>query len=247
MEFRSDLNPDERELMSAFELDDLATKQKLLETLANKYFDGESAERIKSAMSYVQQLHASQVRSDGRTFAEHLFSVVYRLLTQFDNRDADIIIAGLLHDSIEDQSTKVSGRPIENSESRRLAASILNKEYGKRVAGLVQLVSNSEQYHAASNLEDKFNFYTDHLREIVNEPDALLIKLSDFLSNCQYLLLDQGAKGNLYIANKYINAFPIFLENITNLPVNEKTIKSTEAELRAFYKIARRRVLETVK
>jgi len=60
------------------------------------------SERLERAVRKAAHLHRNQVRlaEDGLPYASHLFSVFVLLLSY--TRDEDVLIAGLLHDSVED-------------------------------------------------------------------------------------------------------------------------------------------------
>ncbi len=79
---------------------------------------------INTAVHLVCKYQGRQLRDSGEPYLEHIFDVTYQLL-QMDC-DCDTVIAGCLHDIIEDSSL-----PIE----------IISKTFNPRVAFIVEAVS----------------------------------------------------------------------------------------------------------
>ncbi len=85
--------------------------------------------RIDAARELATRLHEGQFRKDGITpYVQHLFAVA-EILSEYTN-DEDIIIAGLMHDSIED----VEGYTYDQ----------LVKDCGVRVAEMVEGVTQEK-------------------------------------------------------------------------------------------------------
>lgn len=88
--------------------------------------------RIEKAIRKAARLHDGQIRKGERreiTFVSHLLSVAELLASQ--TNDEDVLIAGLLHDSLE------HGKP---SYTRRT----LRRDFGSRVARIVEGVAERE-------------------------------------------------------------------------------------------------------
>jgi (p)ppGpp synthase/HD superfamily hydrolase len=100
-------------------------------------------------------------------------AAVAHILSQAGYSD-EVIIAGLLHDVIED--TKYKSEDIE-------------QRFGKRVADLVKGVTEDKRL----SWEDRGNAYIQHLHKVDN--DVLAISAADLLANRQSLLLE-FKKGN---------------------------------------------------
>jgi len=86
--------------------------------------------RISDAINYASKLHSKQFRKGDSTlpYVSHLFAVAW-ILSEYTD-DENIIIAGLLHDSLED----IEGYTYEDLES----------DFGKRVADIVLNVSEDK-------------------------------------------------------------------------------------------------------
>jgi len=117
-----------------------------------KMFD----EKIYEAQNFAKLKHAGQLDDEGGDYFEaHLLPV--QKAVQIFTDDVDVIVASVLHDTIEDTPTTY-----EEIES----------EFGKRVADLVWEVTHEIR-------EDTGGHYFPRLKS----PDAILIKLCDRASN----------------------------------------------------------------
>ena len=71
-----------------------------LDHLSNLYLNPLSSQKIKKAVSFADQAHQGQFRKSGEPFIIHPINVGMILASL--KMDADTIIAGLLHDVVED-------------------------------------------------------------------------------------------------------------------------------------------------
>jgi (p)ppGpp synthase/HD superfamily hydrolase len=91
----------------------------------------------------------------------HFLEVEQILREEFHVEDEEVLLAGLLHDTLEDTDT---------------TAEELEKTFSKRVADLVEEVSHPKNYNAQEKVE-----YYERLKHV--SPGAKMIKLADFTSH----------------------------------------------------------------
>ena len=134
--------------------------------------------RINEAVLLASQLHRNQIRKDeGMTpYVSHLFSVML-ILSQVTD-DEDILIAGLMHDSLED----VPGYFYED----------LVRDFGERVATIVQHVTepldaNKEDKEQLPWLERKEK-YLELLRS--GDYESALVSAADKIHNTKSFMRD---------------------------------------------------------
>lgn len=72
-----------------------------------KKFDATGASLIKKAYHFAENKHKGQVRADGTPFIIHPMRLANILMGEWSEREADVIVAGLLHDVIEDTQTTI--------------------------------------------------------------------------------------------------------------------------------------------
>ena len=70
--------------------------------LVSTYNSGEE-EKIKQAYEFAKTLHEGQFRQSGEPYIIHPLNVAYILASM--HADRDTVIAGILHDTIEDTNT----------------------------------------------------------------------------------------------------------------------------------------------
>lgn len=93
----------------------------------------------------------------------------------------EVIVAGILHDTIED-STK----------EKKVTSEMLTERFGSNVAGLVQSVT---ELHHDAPWEQRKQDAVDHIREFSHE--SVLVKAADVLANGRETLDDFGRDGNV--------------------------------------------------
>lgn len=125
---------------------------------------------VQKAYVYSAKVHQGQVRLSGLPYLSHPLEVAF-LLTEM-KMDVTTVVAGLLHDTIEDTNA-------ETSEIERL--------FGKSVANIVDGVTkisriqfNSKEEHQAENIRKMILAMTTDIR-------VIMVKLADRLHNMRTL------------------------------------------------------------
>lgn len=134
--------------------------------------------RLMRALDTAAHAHRHHRRkASGVPYISHLFAVMY-LLTQVTD-DEDVLIAALLHDTIEDV-------PEEYSESR------MRREFGDRVTGIVLDVTKDD---TLPDWQARSDAYLDHLSHGARE-EAVLLSCADKLHNLKSTLADHEEIGD---------------------------------------------------
>jgi hypothetical protein len=124
-----------------------------------KKFNEADVGRLKKAYRYAGDRHRNQLRSDGTSFIIHPVRLANILMSEWSEREADVVIAGLLHDVIED--TQTTTREIKDA-------------FGDVVA---KLVDGMTMWKGSESPEV-------YLQRISRGPEKLkLIKCADVLDN----------------------------------------------------------------
>ena len=141
--------------------------QMILEAFSEEYqLNDEDIELLWSAYQFGEKAHQGQKRSSGNPYYEHCIQVCIQLIHW--HMDIDTLIAGLLHDTIED--TSITKKDIKET---------FNKEISNLVAGVSKLSGlkfKDQQHRQAENLMKMFLAVAKDLRVII-------IKFSDRLHN----------------------------------------------------------------
>ena len=126
----------------------------------------------------------------------HFLDVFQILRDEFHIEDQDVLIAGLLHDTLEDTSTTYEE---------------IEGVFSKQIADLVQEVSHPKDY----NHEQKLEYY-EKIKTI--SPGAKFIKMADFTSHLRsFTKIYERKEQHLYPKfvnnDKYIASIREFLES----------------------------------
>lgn len=139
--------------------------------LASTYLSDEDIEKLKKAYELADELHKGQKRRSGEEYIIHPLCVAYILATL--NMDIDTLVAGILHDVVED--TNYNYDQVE-------------KEFGKHVADLVDGVTKLTNLNLAN---DKVASQAENLRHMFfamsKDIRVIIIKLADRLHNLRTL------------------------------------------------------------
>ena len=225
--------------------------KKFIDSLDNR-FGKNDKEIIVSAVELMITLHSAQKdRLDGKPYIWHTLDVANIVLNEFGVADKDIVIAALLHDSVEDQATRLAGICIEESidenqlsqdDLRMYAFEALQDMFGKRVVRTVKGMSNP--IISTKNPEEKRVLYKNHFAEAVQDTDVCVVKYADFAGNAlQIHKLDQWPRRRLKLIKKYRPVLKgVFIPILKNMDeshplyVNKKNLlNEAEEYYRGYY------------
>ena len=162
-------------------------------------------ERIDRAIERATVLHGEQKRKiSGVPYIVHPYAVAFLLAHFID--DEDVIIAGLLHDVLED----VPGYTEE----------MLREEFGERVAAIVAEVTEDfsieEKENHALRKDSWRGRKEQYLENLKNDSrEALLVAAADKVHNMRSLLDGHRQGGEQVLASFVANR-----ENLNHLPSN---------------------------
>lgn len=123
-------------------------------------------ERLHMGYVYAAQQHRGQLRQSGEAYLSHPLNVAYILADM--KMDVDSIVAGLLHDTIEDTTATYE---------------IIEGMFGKEVAFLVEAVSKISKIPFQSKEEKQAESFRKMLVSMSDDVRVIIIKLADRLHN----------------------------------------------------------------
>ncbi len=141
----------------------------ILKTLDTElqHYTKEERTRIWSAATWAIYLHRGQRRRSGEWFSTHPLTIATTLIKM--QMDPDSIIAGLLHDTVED----TNNTPQE-----------ITKRYGETVANLVEGVTKITTLKSNKNIQEAETI-RKMLISMCDDIRVMIIKLADKLHNMQ--------------------------------------------------------------
>jgi hypothetical protein len=165
--------------------------------------DPAGRERAERALELAGRLHAKD-RRQREPYVNHLLRVALRIIRHYGIDDVDVICAALLHDAVEDHPDGLA------PGGRAAAVAALAGEFGPRVAGLVDAVTNPEWEPG----KDRHEQYRVHVAEsLAANPWARVIKASDFTDNGVGLIHTSGPR-TAKLARKYAPLIPVLADLI---------------------------------
>lgn len=231
------------EILKKTDLKDLNAAQ-LSQTLQSESHDADlDKEIIGSAVDLASILHSKQTRGNRGNFIttpyiEHPLRNSLRLL-RLGVRDQDVIVASILHDTIEDGAKmfveKFNGSNAVTGEiaARAELGEYINKAYGNRVLKLVEAVTNdyiADTDKTRMSVKEKNRIYKEHVENnIKGNAGIVLVKISDICDNATGLyhndIPGREAKTKKQ-AVKYLPVIDVFLKELdrTDLGLPEASI-----------------------
>ncbi|MBT8225480.1 MAG: HD domain-containing protein [Dactylosporangium sp.] len=180
-------------------------------TLEIGRFDPPERQRLNTALGLATDLHRNDRRVQ-EPYINHLLRVSIRLMCHYQVHDADVIIAGVLHDAVEDHPSELAG-PDASDDLPAAACRAIERQFGQRVAALVASVTNPE----FDRERDADEQYREHLAvSLESTPWARVIKASDFTDNGVGVIHTTRKKARR-VATKYRPLVPI-LRDLINRP-----------------------------
>ena len=140
--------------------------------------------RFSDAMTYAAELHNLQTRKGTTTpYVSHLMGVSSLVLEHGGNEDE--AIAGLLHDSIEDQAEHNGGADAMRAD--------ISQRFGNKVLAIVEGCTDADT-DPKPPWRGRKEAYIAHLATA--SPSILLVSCSDKLHNARAILLDFREHGD---------------------------------------------------
>lgn len=146
------------------------TIEDLIEKASVYIPEEEDLEKIRRAYQFADTSHKGQYRKSGEAYIIHPLHTAIILTTVY--ADTDTLIAGLLHDTIEDCS-------VEKEE--------LEEKFGRTVANLVYGVSKLGRIHFSTENEYLIEYYKKIIVGMSEDVRVIIVKLADRLHNMRTL------------------------------------------------------------
>lgn len=205
--------------------------------------------QILKALKLASYLHRNQTRANRKdlpkdTYITHPYRNTLRLL-RYGCESNDVIIASILHDTVEDHAPSIvkeligETEPFSEEDLIKLSLGYISKEFNPTVAFIVEQVTN-EPLPSHMSKDEKRHAYAKHVIAMINTPEAFLVKFSDFVDNAAGLHHNSGRPEMVaHLAKKYsltVNAFDAKLNDpsfVSSLPIPADGISQMKEHLAA--------------
>ncbi len=141
-------------------------------------------DKVKKAFDLTAKAHKGQKRDEGIPYLIHPVRLVNTLVEEFDEKDADILIAALLHDVVEDSDTTQEE---------------ISEQFGQRAGGFVEKLTRPRgEETEESKKRDKL---IKHKKIMKAEDEVRFIKAVDLLDNLRSMFYrdDRGVRYKRHI------------------------------------------------
>jgi len=201
----------------------------VLDGLTNKlssYLDPKEIDRVKRAYHFSEKCHLGQMRQSGDPYITHPLAVANILADM--RMDHESLIAGLLHDVIEDTGvTKAQ----------------ISRRFGRTVADLVDGVSKLSEVESASRAEQQAESFQKMTLAMSRDIRVMLVKLADRLHNMRTLGVLSPEKRRR-IAKETLE---IYAPIAQRLGINDIRLEFEDLGFAAMYPLRHRRLREALK
>lgn len=110
-------------------------------------FDQSNQAKITDALVLMAELHKDQKPRPDGPYMDHPLAVATNVLAHMAEKDPEIVIAALLHDTVEDQASKLADKatnPQEGASTEETALGVIEEKYGPGVRETVAALSNPD-------------------------------------------------------------------------------------------------------
>jgi (p)ppGpp synthase/HD superfamily hydrolase len=189
-------------------------------------FEGYQRQVLEEALLIMYEVHFDQKdRPDGSPYVEHPLGVATNVLNSLERPDFEIVVAALLHDSVEDQPEKLAAKihfwNTGGKTEEEGALHYIENRFGERVRGIISSLTNPDfaaelnRSGQEVNTENKNRLYAKHVEEAIENPDVLPIKLFDFAENALRLDKVTDPVRRLKLTQKYVPVVNIFIARLS--------------------------------
>ncbi len=163
-----------------------------------KKYESELDEKlIKNAYTFAITKHGTQMRDSGDPFICHPLEVAEILISM--KMDQDTVIAGILHDTIEDTDTTTDD---------------IVEQFGSDVANIVNGVTKLSKFSELSLYEEQQENFKKMLIAAASDIRVLVIKLADRLHNMRTLHFKNSKSKRHIIAKETLDIYAPLAERI---------------------------------
>ena len=142
--------------------------------------------RVTDALELAAELHRAD-RYGREPYMNHLLRVAIRIVSHYEVRETEVVMAALLHDAVEDHGLELAAA--RTGSVAEAAVTELRDRFGSRVADLVAAVTVPPRDPTV----ERHAQYREHVStSLARHPWARVVKVSDFTDNGVGILYANG-------------------------------------------------------
>jgi (p)ppGpp synthase/HD superfamily hydrolase len=205
-----------REIVN-FENIEMDENAKVLTNSLLSDFETRSAQEKKKlieALELALELHADQKPRPDGPYVNHILRVAEQITNYLEIKDAEVLSAALLHDSLEDQYEKLSVMLDSlNERTREKALEYIQQKFGNETTRILLAVTNPEELGSLAT-EERNKRYIEHIVTGIVDPKVFYVKLSDFCDNGLNIETVPNKDRQKKLARKYLPLYQIFIDRL---------------------------------
>ncbi len=229
-----------------------ALKDALLEVAAG--WHEEYVYQMIDAMTLAEKLHADD-RHKNMPYIYHLTRAAVRIAVYLDLNDPDVIIAALLHDSVEDHAAELvvaanadDAEKIDTlpeREVQQMALGVLGGRFSERAARIISAVTNVPDEDQPTGYIDKLTAYANKVHTAVQTPEGWVVKLVDWCDNGVGVIHDIEGQGHKHqhFRRKYGKVLPILEARFLDDDIQAMLSPAAKAYVRRQFERGRQRLI----
>ncbi len=158
--------------------------------LITSYLNAEEKNKVRHALRLSEEAHSNQLRKSGDPFITHPLEVA-KILTSI-RLDADSIVAGLLHDTLEDTNLNIDE---------------IYNNFGNQIVELVEGLTKINKYSLKVNNQKFGENYKKLILATTKDLRVILVKLADRLHNMRTIQFIKDENKKTRIALETLEVF----------------------------------------
>ena len=158
--------------------------------LITSYLDNVEKDKVRHALRLSQEAHSNQLRNSGDPFITHPLEVA-KILTSI-KLDADSIVAGLLHDTLEDTDLNIEE---------------ISKNFGNQIVELVSGLTKINKFSLKVKNQKFGENYKKLILATTKDLRVILVKLADRLHNMRTIEFIKDENKKTKIALETLEVF----------------------------------------
>lgn len=170
-----------------------------------KYTDKISPALIKKAYVFALNKHGTQIRESGDPYFSHPLEVAEILISL--KMDQETVIAGMLHDTIEDTDATLEE---------------LTELFGEKITTIVNGVTKLSKFEISSIAEKQTENFKKLLLSAASDIRVLIIKLADRLHNMKTLKYKKKKSKRAFIAKETLEVYAPLAERVGIIGVKDE-------------------------
>lgn len=208
---------------------------------------------VLMAFDFAKHLHAGR-RHRKQPYVYHVLRNASRILNRLNISDPELIVAELLHDSVEDHAAlilEVDAEGFDPAELQEQALILMDETFSVREAKIIRGMTNpveppyEDGLSEAKKEERSLKVYVEHMRDAIKDIDVWICKFVDWVDNGVNLHKaekDVTSGRLIYLARRYLLALDALEERFEGPDIQQFLDEDAKKYVREMFMLGRERL-----